>query len=194
MRTCNQVGKTKNRRQVGVNGDSMHSLDIAKIIDDGPFGRSRLIIVILCFLAVLVDGFDTQAIGYIAPALVADWHVAKPALAPVFASSLAGLMCGAVLFGSISDRKGRKFGLTLSVALFGAFSLMTAMTQSITALLVMRFLTGLGLGGVMPNAVSLTSEYAPSRIRSTVVMIMFCGFSLGAALGGVVSAPLIAHY
>lgn len=172
----------------------MHSLDIAKIIDDGPFGRSRLIIVILCFLAVLVDGFDTQAIGYIAPALVADWHVAKPALAPVFASSLAGLMCGAVLFGSISDRKGRKFGLTLSVALFGAFSLMTAMTQSITALLVMRFLTGLGLGGVMPNAVSLTSEYAPSRIRSTVVMVMFCGFSLGAALGGMVSSPLIAHY
>lgn len=172
----------------------MQSFDIAKIIDDSPFGRSRLVIVILCFLAVLVDGFDTQAIGYIAPALVADWHIAKAALAPVFASSLAGLMVGAFLFGSISDRKGRKFGLTLSVALFGVFSLMTAMSQSITALLVMRFLTGLGLGGVMPNAVSLTSEYAPSRVRSTVVMVMFCGFSLGAALGGMVSVPLIAHY
>jgi AAHS family 4-hydroxybenzoate transporter-like MFS transporter len=172
----------------------MQSFDIAKIIDDGPFGRSRLVIVILCFLAVLVDGFDTQAIGYIAPALVADWHIAKAALAPVLASSLAGLMFGAFLFGSISDRKGRKFGLTLSVALFGVFSLMTAMTQSITALLLMRFLTGLGLGGVMPNAVSLTSEYAPTRVRSTVVMVMFCGFSLGAALGGMVSAPLIAHY
>jgi AAHS family 4-hydroxybenzoate transporter-like MFS transporter len=172
----------------------MQSLDIAKIIDDGPFGRARLVTVILCFLAVLVDGFDTQAIGYIAPALVADWHVAKSALAPVFASSLAGLMVGAFMFGSISDRKGRKFGLTLSVALFGVFSLMTAMTHSITALLVMRFLTGIGLGGVMPNAVSLTSEYAPSRVRSTVVMVMFCGFSLGAALGGVVSNSLLAHY
>jgi len=82
----------------------------------------------------------------------------------------------------------------LSVALFGVFSLMTAMTHSITALLVMRFLTGIGLGGVMPNAVSLTSEYAPSRIRSTVVMVMFCGFSLGAALGGIVSTSLLAHY
>ncbi|MFM0514726.1 MFS transporter [Paraburkholderia sp. RL17-373-BIF-A] len=172
----------------------MQSLDIAKIIDDGPFGRARLVTVILCFLAVLVDGFDTQAIGYIAPALAADWHVAKSALAPVFASSLAGLMVGAFMFGSISDRKGRKFGLTLSVALFGVFSLMTAMTHSITALLVMRFLTGIGLGGVMPNAVSLTSEYAPSRVRSTVVMVMFCGFSLGAALGGVVSNSLLAHY
>jgi len=172
----------------------MQSLDIAKILDGGRFGRSRLVIVILCFLAVLVDGFDTQSIGYIAPALVRDWHVAKPQLAPVFASSLAGLMFGAFIFGSISDRKGRKFALTLSVALFGVFSLMTAMTQTVTALLVMRFLTGLGLGGVMPNAVSLTSEYAPSRIRSTVVMIMFCGFSLGAALGGMISAPLIAHY
>ncbi|HDV6320660.1 TPA: MFS transporter [Burkholderia multivorans] len=172
----------------------MQTLDIAKIIDEGPFGRARLAIVVLCFLAVLVDGFDTQAIGYIAPALVADWHIDKTALAPVFASSLVGLMFGAFLFGSISDRKGRKFGLTLSVALFGVFSLMTAMTHSITGLLVMRFLTGIGLGGVMPNAVSLTSEYAPSRVRSTVVMVMFCGFSLGAALGGIVSPTLLAHY
>jgi MFS transporter, AAHS family, 4-hydroxybenzoate transporter len=172
----------------------MQHIDITRLVDEGPFGRTRLLVALLCGLAVFCDGFDTQAIAYIAPALVSEWHVNKTAFGPVFAASLGGLMVGALIFGSLSDRRGRKVGLTLSVIVFAVFSLLTARVDSVNALLVMRFLTGLGLGGVMPNAISLTSEYAPARIRSTVVMIMFCGFSLGAALGGVVAASLIAHF
>ena len=172
----------------------MQHIDITRLVDEGPFGKTRFLVALLCCLAVFCDGFDTQAIAYIAPALAAEWHVSKSAFGPVFAASLAGLMIGALLFGSLSDRRGRKIGLILSVVVFGVCSLLTASVESVGALLVMRFLTGLGLGGVMPNAIALTSEYAPARIRSTVVMIMFCGFSLGAALGGVVAASLIGHF
>ncbi|MBN3849316.1 MFS transporter [Paraburkholderia sp. Ac-20342] len=169
----------------------MQYVDITRLVDEGPFGRTRFLVALLCCFAVFTDGFDTQAIGYIAPALVYEWHISKPVLAPVFASSLIGLMFGSLIFGSFSDRKGRRMALIISVAIFGMFSLLTATVNSVGALLAMRFLTGLGLGGVMPNAVALTSEYAPARIRSTVVMCMFCGFSLGAALGGIAAGALI---
>jgi AAHS family 4-hydroxybenzoate transporter-like MFS transporter len=172
----------------------VRTLDVTELVDEGGFQGLRILVAVLCCFAVLIDGFDTQAIGYIAPSLASDWHLSQASLAPVFVSSLVGLMCGAFVFGPLSDRWGRKTVLSVCVALFGMLSLATAFSNSLPELLLLRFLTGLGLGGVMPNAVALTSEYAPSRIRSTVVMMMFCGFSLGAVLGGLVAASVISHF
>jgi AAHS family 4-hydroxybenzoate transporter-like MFS transporter len=112
----------------------------------------------------------------------------------VFSAGLFGLMIGALAFGPIADRAGRKPVLIFCTLFFGVMALLTLTADSVRSLTILRFVTGLGLGGAMPNAIALTTEYAPRRIRATTVMIMFCGFSLGAALGGVAAASLIAHF
>ncbi|MDQ2991157.1 MAG: MFS transporter [Pseudomonadota bacterium] len=148
----------------------------------------------LCALIVFLDGFDTQAIGYVAPAIIKQFGVSRSALSPVFSASLVGLMLGALIGGPVSDRIGRRPVLLIGMVFFGIMSLLTVFASSIESLLVVRLLTGLGLGCVMPNAIALTSEYAPARLRSTAVMVMFCGFSLGAALGGLAAAVMIKDF
>jgi AAHS family 4-hydroxybenzoate transporter-like MFS transporter len=171
--------------------DTTANVNVREFIDARPFGRYQLMVVAMCALVVFLDGFDTQAIGYVAPAIIKSLNISRGALAPVFAASLVGLMFGALIGGPLSDRFGRRPVLLTGMLFFGALSLATAAAGSVQSLLVLRFLTGLGLGCVMPNAIALTSEFAPERVRSTAVMVMFCGFSLGAALGGLAAAALI---
>lgn len=150
--------------------------------------------MVLCGLAVALDGFSTQAIGYVAPAIARDWHLGREALAPVFASGLIGLMIGALAFGPIADRSGRKRIIIACTAFFGALSLATSAAHSLDQLIALRFVGGLGLGGVMPNAIALTSEFSPRRNRGTMVMVMFCGFPIGATIGGFAAASIIPAY
>ncbi|MFZ0812916.1 MAG: MFS transporter, partial [Bradyrhizobium sp.] len=138
--------------------------------------------------------FDTTAIGYVAPALAKEWHIGKSALGPVFSAGLFGLMIGALLFGPLADRVGRKKIIIFSTLAFGIGTLITALVNDVNALLAIRFLTGLGLGGAMPNTVALTAEFGPHRRRATMVMVMFVGFSVGAALGGFLAAALIPQF
>jgi len=170
------------------------AIDLVDFIDRQPVGGFQIRLLLTCAAVLFLDGFDTQAIGYVAPALAKEWHLTKGALGPVFSAGLFGLMIGALVFGPLADRVGRKKIIIFSTAAFGAGALATAFAQDVSALLLIRFLTGLGLGGAMPNAVALTSEYNPQRRRATMVMIMFCGFSIGAALGGVLAAGLIPRF
>lgn len=147
--------------------------------------------MVLCGLAVALDGFSTQAIGYVAPAIARDWHLGREALSPVFASGLIGLMIGALTFGPVADRFGRKRIIIACTAFFGVLSLATAAAHSLDQLIALRFICGLGLGGVMPNAIALTSEFSPHRSRGTMVMVMFCGFPIGATIGGFAAASII---
>lgn len=151
-------------------------------------------LILLCFLVVAVDGFDTASIGFIAPAIRGEWALRPAQLAPLFASGLFGLMLGAFAVGPIADRHGRKAMLILSMAFFGAASLLSAFSPNLTVLIALRFLTGLGLGGAMPNAITLTSEYCPQPRRSSLVTLMFCGFTIGSAFGGLVTSQLIGGY
>ncbi|UDM52504.1 aromatic acid/H+ symport family MFS transporter [Cupriavidus sp. MP-37] len=168
--------------------------DVQALIDGQRFTGYQWRILVLCFLVVAVDGFDTAAIGYIAPALVQDWGIEKSALGPVMSAALFGLAFGAIVAGPMADRIGRKKVLVLSVLFFGACSLATAFAPTLGWLTVLRFLTGLGLGAAMPNAVTLTAEFAPQRRRAVLVNTMFCGFPLGAAAGGFVAAAMIPHF
>ncbi len=169
-------------------------IDVADFIDRQPVVAFQFRLLLLCAAVLFIDGFDTQAIGYVAPDLARDWNLPRGALGPVFSAGLFGLMIGALVFGPIADRIGRKRIIVLSTLAFGIGTLLTIFAQDVYWLIALRFLTGLGLGGAMPNAVALTSEFSPHRRRATMVMTMFVGFSVGAALGGLVAAALIPKF
>jgi AAHS family 4-hydroxybenzoate transporter-like MFS transporter len=170
------------------------AIDLVDFIDRQPVGSFQIRLLLTCAAVLFLDGFDTQAIGYVAPALAKEWGLSKGALGPVFSAGLFGLMIGALVFGPLADRIGRKNIIIFSTAAFGIGALITAFAQDAGTLLIIRFLTGLGLGGAMPNAIALTAEYNPHRRRATMVMIMFCGFSIGAAIGGFLAADLIPRF
>ena len=170
------------------------ALDIRQFIDDQPFSSFQLRTSVICGILVFMDGFDAQAMGYVAPALTAQFAITRAALGPVLSSGLVGMMIGALICGPLADRFGRKPVLVTCGLIFGLGALVTATATSVQSLIMFRLLTGLGLGGAMPNAIALTSEYAPKRIRATTVMTMFCGFSIGAAVGGFVAAGLITRF
>ncbi len=162
-------------------------------------GASRLtaiqiLTLVLCFLVVAADGFDVASVGYVAPLLKQQWQLGPAMLGPIFGAGLVGLTVGSFGFGPLADRIGRKRVIAISLLLFGAGSLACAFAPSARWLIVLRFATGAGLGGAMPNAITLSSEFAPPRNRALLVTLMFCGFTLGLAFGGAVASLLIPSY
>ncbi|KKO13022.1 MULTISPECIES: MFS transporter [Pseudomonas] len=170
------------------------SLDVQSFINQQPLSRYQWRVVLLCFLIVFLDGLDTAAMGFIAPALSQDWGIDRASLGPVMSAALIGMVFGALGSGPLADRFGRKGVLVGAVLVFGGFSLASAYATNVEQLLVLRFLTGLGLGAGMPNATTLLSEYTPERLKSLLVTSMFCGFNLGMAGGGFISAKMIPAY
>src|SRR3954470_12132697 len=170
---------------------SARTIDVQTFLNEHPFSPFQWLIFTLCFCVVLLDGFDTAAIGYIAPSLVAEWGVERPALAPVLSAALFGLAFGALSAGPLADRFGRKAVLAGSVLVMGVACLASAFAPDLRHLVVWRFVTGLGLGAAMPNAVTLMSEYCPEDRRALMTNAMFCGFPLGAAFGGFLAAWMI---
>ncbi|HFO1171234.1 TPA: MFS transporter [Pseudomonas aeruginosa] len=170
---------------------AVERLDVQAFINAQPLSPYQWRIVLLCSLIVFLDGLDTAAMGFIAPALTQDWGIDRASLGPVMSAALIGMVFGALGSGPLADRYGRKLVLVAAVFLFGLFSLASAYSTNVEQLLALRFLTGLGLGAAMPNATTLLSEYTPERLKSLLVTSMFCGFNLGMACGGFVSAKLI---
>ncbi|WP_233836209.1 MFS transporter [Paraburkholderia sp. ZP32-5] len=170
------------------------TVNVQTFINEHPFSPFQWLIFFMCFVIVLLDGFDTAAIGFIAPSLINEWGIDKPSLAPVLSAALFGLACGALGSGPLSDRLGRRGMLLGSVLLFGVACLGSAFADSIEHLTILRFITGVGLGAAMPNAVTMMGEYCPDRRRATVINLMFCGFPLGAAFGGFLAAWMIPHF
>ena len=181
-------------RRYCVYGDNMPTnphRDLESIVDINRLSRFQIAIIALCGLIALLDGFDTQAIAFVAPSIAAAWNLAPSAFGPVFGAGLLGGLIGAITLGMASDRLGRKPTLVAAVLLFAAGSLTTLLAHSLWQLGVLRFVTGLGLGGALPSFIALSSEYAPKRLRTALVGMMFCGFPVGAVIGGFASAHLI---
>ena len=161
-----------------------NSMDAQELIDNAPISKYQWMIAIICFLIVFFDGVDTAAMGFIAPALTQDWGIDRSQLGPVMSAALGGMIIGALVSGPTADRFGRKIVLTVAMLIFGGFTFASAYASGLDQLVVLRFLTGIGLGAAMPNATTLFSEYCPKRVRSILVVCMFCGFNLGMAIGG----------
>lgn len=170
------------------------TLEIERVLDGTHHPAFHFMLLALTALALVIDGFDAQAMGYVAPSVIAEWHVSKAALGPVFSASLFGMLLGALGLSVLADRVGRRPVLIGSTLAFAALMLATPLVTSIPALIAVRFLTGLGLGCIMPNAMALVGEFSPQAHRVKRMMLISCGFTVGAALGGFVSAALIPAY
>jgi MFS transporter, AAHS family, 4-hydroxybenzoate transporter len=167
---------------------------LGELIDTSPLSLPQFIVIGLCSLVTMIDGFDTQSVGVAASNIAATWRVSVGQFGPVFSAGLFGGLLGAPLFGRIADRLGRRPALLLAVCMSGLVTLATPHCSSLLQLTGVRLLTGLGIGGSLPCAISLTMEYAPHRLRSTLVSMMFCGFPLGASLGGSIAAAFLPVY
>lgn len=165
--------------------------DVAQLIDDRGLNKFNIQVVLFTFLVVLFDGYDIAAMAFAAPSLVRAWGVSQAALAPVFAASLIGMLFGAPLLGYVGDRFGRKRAIVLSCLIFGAFTWLAVLATDLNQLFWLRLLAGIGIGGLLPNAISLTAEFAPRRYRATLIILMFSGVSFGGALPGAVAALLV---
>lgn len=173
---------------------NLQTITIESVIDAAPLSRFLVGIVMLCAVVALLDGFDTLAISYLAPAIADDLHLAKQAFGPIFAAHYAGAALGAAGFGMLADRYGRRPVILCSTAIFGIFALCTPFAHDVPTLLAARGLTGIGLGGALSNVIALVAEYAPGRLRATLVSVMYAAFPVGGVIGGPLSAYIVARY
>jgi AAHS family 4-hydroxybenzoate transporter-like MFS transporter len=152
------------------------------------------ILFLFTLLALVFDGFDIQAIGFIAPALLAEWDISRAKLGPVLAAGLVGMALGAIALGPLGDRIGRKRSLLAAMGLIAAGSLASAFVQDPLQLTICRFFTGLGLGGCLPNATALIMEFAPLTLRNLMVSVTIVGVPVGGVLGAAVAARLLPEF
>ena len=169
-------------------------VNVQTVLNESPFSRFQWGIFFLCFLIVLLDGFDTAAIGFIAPSLLGEWGIDKSHLGPVLSAALFGLAFGALGAGPLADRVGRKTVLIIASVVMGGASIASGLVHDLQGLTIWRFITGLGLGAAMPNAITLMNEYCPDSKRSFITNCMFCGFPIGSAFGGFIAAWMIPHF
>lgn len=169
----------------------MKEVVLNDLIDQQKLGAYQKFILVVCLLLMIMDGYDIQAMAYAAPMVIDAWNVEKAMLGVVFSASLFGLFLGSLLLSSLSDRIGRRPILLFSTFAFSILMLATPHVQNIEQLAVIRFITGIFLGGIMPNAMAYSAEIVPQKYRILTMMIVSCGYTVGAMLGGGISALLI---
>lgn len=169
----------------------MSKINVSDVIDNSKVGRFQVLTFVLCAMCLIMDGFDVQAIGYVGPAIVQEWNIPNSALGAVFGAANFGVLIGSLLFTMLADKIGRRPVLIGATLFFSVMTLLTAQASSVTELMVLRLIAGVGLGSIMPNATALIGEYSPQRKRITLMMTITMGFTAGAAFGGFVAAWLI---
>ena len=169
------------------------TINITETIDNSQVRSFQIGVFVLCGLCLIMDGFDVQSWGYVAPSLFSEWGIASAA-GRVASFTLTGVLIGSFLFSMLADKIGRRPVLIGATLYFSALTLITARVTSLDQLLVIRFIAGLGLGAIMPNAVALVGEYSPKRSRVMAMLVVSNGFTIGAAVAGFIATYLIPRF
>lgn len=170
------------------------TIDVDRLIDEQKIGRFNIMIVVWSFLAMLADGYEITAMAFAAPELVRIWGVETASLGPVFSASLVGVLFGAPFLGWVGDRYGRRIAIIAACVICGGATLSMVFTTSLAQMFALRFIAGIGIGGLMPNTIALTSELSPKKFRAMLIVLMFTGITLGSGSPSVIAAKLVPAY
>jgi len=169
----------------------MEKVNINETIDNAKFSLFHWKVLVWCLLIIIFDGYDLVIYGVALPLLMQQWSLTAVQAGLLASAALFGMMFGAMIFGTLSDRLGRKKTIMICVTLFSGFTFLGAFATNPVEFAILRFIAGLGIGGVMPNVVALMTEYAPKKIRSTLVAIMFSGYAIGGMTSALLGAWLV---
>ncbi|OUY06859.1 MFS transporter [Acinetobacter populi] len=169
-------------------------VDLREFLDKNRISPMQKFIIFICLMIVVVDGIDISIMGFVAPVIKQEWGISTTDLAPVMSAALVGLALGAVISGPLADKFGRKILLVVNLLGFGIFTLLAALSSNVTELMIFRLIAGLFMGGVMPQAVTLVTDYSPMRVNGRLVTLILSGFTIGAAIGGFLAAWVIPHF
>lgn len=172
----------------------MKKIDVHEIIDNARFTRFHWMVMCLCALLLIFDGYDLFIYGVVLPVLMKEWGLTPLQAGALGSYALFGMMFGALAFGTLADRIGRKKGIAICFVLFSGATVLNGFASGPTEFGILRFVAGLGCGGLMPNAVALMNEYAPKRLRSTLVAIMFSGYAVGGMLSAGVGIYMLPRF
>jgi AAHS family 4-hydroxybenzoate transporter-like MFS transporter len=171
------------------------TIDIGALIDSRKLNSFNARIVIISWLIMFFEGYDLATIAVSGPSLMREWGVTSRAeMGYVFSAVLFATIFGTPLFGWIGDRFGRKNALLVSLLGIGIFSLVTMFVHNLEQMFAVRFFTGLAIGGIGANCLALNAEFAPRRVRATLMIVMFTGITLGAAIPGAIAPRLLPVY
>ena len=171
---------------------SASTVDVAGIIDSRKLDGFTWALIVWSFIIINFDGYDIGAIASAAPLVMHAWGITNPGMfmGTVISASLFGMLFGAPILGYVGDAFGRKTATMISCVVFGVFTLACAWANDLQTLRILRFFAGLGIGGLLPNLIALTAEYAPRRVRATLIIVMFIGITLGGAFPGLAAVYL----
>jgi AAHS family benzoate transporter-like MFS transporter len=172
----------------------MRQIDVHPVIDNARFSRFHWMVMALCALLLIFDGYDLFIFGVVLPSIMQEWGLTPLEAGALGSYALFGMMFGALGFGTLADRIGRKKGIAICFVLFSSATILNGFASSPSEFGIFRFIAGLGCGGLMPNAVALMNEYAPKRLRSTLVAVMFSGYSLGGMLAAGVGIYMLPRF
>ncbi len=168
-----------------------NKVNINDIIDKARFAAFHWKVLIWCLIIIIFDGYDLVIYGVVLPLLMQQWSLTAVQAGLLASAALFGMMFGAMIFGTLSDKLGRKKTILICVTLFSGFTFLGAFASNPIEFAILRFIAGLGIGGVMPNVVALMTEYAPKKIRSTLVALMFSGYAIGGMSSALLGAWLV---
>ncbi|MDM0115201.1 MFS transporter [Variovorax sp. J22R133] len=172
----------------------MRHIDLHKLSDEARFNRFHAGVLFWCALIIIFDGYDLAVAGIALPSIMKEMGVSPTNAGFMVSSALFGMMFGAIFLGTIADKIGRRRAIAICIGLFSVFTAAAGLTHEPVTFSVMRFLAGLGIGGVMPNVVAQMTEYSPRKIRSTMVTLMFSGYAVGGMLAALLGKGLIEAY
>lgn len=161
---------------------------------DGKITLLQYSVLGLCFLIIMMDGFDILAMAYAAEPLSQSWDMPADRMGVVFSAGLLGMMIGALFLAPLSDKIGRRLMIIVCLFVAGLSTLLTGQSETLASLLFFRITTGLGIGCLMASATALTAEYSPEPLRNFIVCLVNAGYALGAVLGGFLAAEIIPTY